>query len=415
MPFINENFLKLKAGYLFPEIGRRVRAFAEANPGAKIIRMGIGDVTEPLPPAVIDAMHRALDEMGRRETFRGYGPEQGYDFLRDAIAKHDFHARGCTDVAADEIFVSDGSKSDCGNILDILGDGNAIAVTDPVYPVYVDTNVMAGHTGAPDERGEFPGLVYLRGTPENDFSPDVPRQRVDIVYLCSPNNPTGTVITRDQLARWVEYARANDALILFDAAYEAYIDPDNRDVPHSIYEIPGARDCAIEFRSFSKTAGFTGVRAGFTVVPKLLAGRTRDGRKVELHKLWYRRHTTRNNGISYVQQRGCEAVYSDAGRRQVMELVGFYKTNARIICERLTKLGMRVFGGVHAPYAWAQTPGGQSSWQFFDRLLNECHVVCTPGSGVGVSGEGYVRLSAFNSRENVEEAMRRLESRLKKA
>jgi LL-diaminopimelate aminotransferase len=406
MAFINDNFLKLKAGYLFPEIGRRVKAFQQANPNAKVIRMGIGDVTEPLPQAVVAAMHKALDEMAVRETFRGYGPEQGYDFLRDAIVKNDFHSRGC-EVSADEIFVSDGSKSDCGNILDILGDNNTIAVTDPVYPVYVDTNVMFGHTGAPNEKGEYSGLTYLRGNAENNFTPDLPRDRVDIVYLCSPNNPTGTVITRNRLVEWVDYARQNDSIILFDAAYEAYISDDS--IPHSIYEIPGARDVAMEFRSFSKTAGFTGVRAAFTVVPKSLTAKSKDGSRVDLHRLWLRRHTTRNNGISYIQQRGCEAVYSNEGKRQVRELVQFYLTNARIIRQRLEKLGMQVFGGTHAPYVWVKTPDNATSWQFFDRLLNDCHVVCTPGSGFGISGEGYVRLSAFNSRENVEDATQRIE------
>ena len=409
MAFINDNYLKLKAGYLFPEIGRRVAAFQKSNPTAKVIRMGIGDVTEPLPPAVVEAMHRAVDEMSKRESFRGYGPEQGYDFLRDAIVKNDFAPRGC-EVAPDEVFVSDGSKCDCGNILEILGDGNAIAVTDPVYPVYVDTNVMFGHTGPADERGEYSGLVYLRANAENNFSPEIPKQKVELIYLCSPNNPTGTVISRKRLAEWVEYARANGSIILFDAAYEAYIaEPD---VPHSIYEIADARDVAIEFRSFSKTAGFTGVRAAFTVVPKSLLGKTKSGEKVDLHRLWHRRHTTRFNGISYIVQRGCAAIYSDAGKQQVRALVDFYMTNARIIREKLAAIGMQVFGGVNAPYAWAQTPKGTTSWQFFDRLLNECHVVCTPGSGFGASGEGYVRLSAFNSRENVEEAMRRIAEKL---
>jgi LL-diaminopimelate aminotransferase len=411
MPFINENYLKLKAGYLFPEIGRRVKAFQAAHPDAKIIRMGIGDVTEPLPPAVVRAMHKALDEMGVRETFRGYGSEQGYDFLREAIVKNDFVPRGC-DVSADEIFVSDGSKSDCGNILDLFGAGNTIAVTDPVYPVYVDTNVMVGNTGSPDSRGEYPGLLYLRGTAANNFSPDLPKEKVDIVYLCSPNNPTGTVIDRKRLTQWVDYAKSNDAIIFFDAAYEAYIDADATEVPHSIYEIAGARDVAIEFRSFSKTAGFTGVRAAFTVMPKTVKGKTKSGEKLDLHKMWYRRHTTRNNGISYIQQRGCEAVYSPEGKQQIRDLVSFYKGNAKIIVDRMRASGLQVFGGTHAPYAWIKTPGNASSWDFFDRLLSECHVVCTPGSGFGSSGEGYIRLSAFNSRDNVEEAMNRITNAL---
>jgi LL-diaminopimelate aminotransferase len=410
MAFINDNYLKLKAGYLFPEIGRRVKAFQESNPSAKIIRMGIGDVTEPLPQAVIEAMHNAVDEMGKRETFRGYGPEQGYDFLRDAIAKNDFTARGCQ-VAADEIFVSDGSKCDCGNILEILGEGNAIAVTDPVYPVYVDTNVMAGNTGPLDEGAEYSGLVYLRSTAANNFSPDIPKHRADIIYLCSPNNPTGTVISRERLTQWVEYARKNASIILFDAAYEAYISDPN--VPHSIYEIPGARDVAIEFRSFSKTAGFTGVRAAYTVVPKTLMGKARDGQSVDLHRLWHRRHTTRFNGISYIVQRGCEAIYSESGKQQVRKLVEHYMTNARIIREKLGAIGMKVHGGTNAPYAWVKTPNDTSSWDFFDVLLKRAHVVCTPGSGFGASGEGYIRLSAFNSRENVEEAMARIARAIK--
>lgn len=409
MAYVNEHYLKLKAGYLFPEIGRRVKAFQQANPSARIIRMGIGDVTEPLPPAVIEAMHKAVDEMARRETFRGYGPEQGYEFLREAIARHDFQARGC-DISPDEIFVSDGAKCDSGNILDVLGDDNVFAVTDPVYPVYVDTNVMAGHTGPADHRGEYSGLVYLRGTAENGFIPEVPQEKVDVIYLCSPNNPTGVVIDRERLTQWVRYAQANGSIILFDAAYEAYItDPA---LPHSIYEIPGAREVAIEFRSFSKTAGFTGVRAAYTVIPKTLMGRTSDGQVVDLHRLWHRRHTTKFNGVGYIVQRGCEAVYSEAGKQQVRALVEFYMANARIIRERLSRLGMITFGGENAPYVWVQTPPGLTSWQFFDRLLNECHVVCTPGSGFGVGGEGYVRLSAFNNRENVEQAMARIEAKL---
>jgi len=409
MARINDNYLKLKAGYLFPEIGRRVAAFAKENPSARIIRMGIGDVTEPLPPAVVEAMHKAVDDLARRETFHGYGPEQGYEWLREKIAKHDFQSRGC-DVSADEVFVSDGSKCDGGNILDILGDGNTIAVTDPVYPIYVDTNVMAGHTSGPDERGEYGGLVYLRATAENNFTPDVPKQKVDVVYLCYPNNPTGTVASRETLTKWVNYAKANDAIILFDAAYESYIS--DASIPHSIYEIPGARDVAIEFRSFSKLAGFTGVRCAFTVVPKSLKGKTRDGAQTDVHKLWHRRHTTKFNGVSYVTQRGAEAVYCDAGRAQVRGLVDFYMSNAKLIREGLTSIGMKVYGGVNAPYVWAKTPGNTTSWQFFDELLSKAHVVGTPGSGFGASGEGYFRLSAFNSRENVEEALRRIKQTL---
>jgi LL-diaminopimelate aminotransferase len=406
MAHINDNYLKLKAGYLFPEIGRRVKAFAEAHPQAKIIRLGIGDVTEPLPAAVTEAMHKAVDEMGRRETFRGYGPEQGFDFLREAIAKHDFQSRGAN-VAADEIFVSDGSKCDSGNILDIFGAGNVIAVTDPVYPVYVDTNVMAGRTGPADDSGRYGGLVYIPVTAENHFTPALPDRHVDVIYLCYPNNPTGTVATRETLKQWVDYARREDAVIFFDAAYEAYItDPA---IPHSIYEIDGARECALEFRSFSKTAGFTGTRCAFTVVPKGLTGKATDGQRVELHGLWTRRHTTKFNGVSYIVQRGAEAVYSEAGRPQVRQLIDFYLENAKILCAGLRAAGLTVYGGVNAPYVWLKTPRGLKSWEFFDELLSKAHLVGTPGSGFGASGEGYFRLSAFNSRANIEEAVRRIQ------
>lgn len=411
MPFANENYLNLKAGYLFPEIARRVKQFQQSNPQARIVRMGIGDVTEPLPPAVVAAMHRAVDEMARRDTFRGYGPEQGYDFLREAIAANDYRSRGCA-IEPDEVFVSDGSKCDCANILDIFGSGNIVAVTDPVYPVYVDTNVMVGNAGAPDDRGEYAGLVYLRAHRGNGFLPDVPERRADLVYLCSPNNPTGAAMPRDLLARWVAWAKLNGAVLLFDAAYEAYIrDPA---LPRSIYEIEGAREVAIEFRSFSKTAGFTGTRCAFTVVPKPLLGATRSGKPVELHKLWLRRHTTKFNGVSYIVQRGAEAVYSEQGRREVATLVDFYMGNAKLIREGLAKAGLTVFGGEHAPYVWVATPDGMSSWDFFDLLLNRANVVCTPGSGFGLSGEGYVRLSAFNSRENVQEALDRVVAMLRR-
>jgi LL-diaminopimelate aminotransferase len=410
MPQINDNYLKLKAGYLFPEIARRVKAFAAQHPAAKIIRMGIGDVTEPLAPAIIQAMHKAVDEMASRATFKGYGDEQGYGFLREAVAKNDFQSRGC-DVAADEVFISDGSKCDTGNILDIFGDGNRIVVTDPVYPVYVDTNVMGGNTGALNERGEAEGLTYVPMTAENNFTPALPPGKADIIYLCSPNNPTGAVLSRDALGKWVEYARANGAVIFFDAAYEAFIsDPA---IPHSIYEIPGARECAIEFRSFSKTAGFTGVRCAFTVVPKSLKGKDKAGNEVEIYKLWNRRHTTKFNGVSYITQAGAAAVYTPEGREQIKAIIDHYMTNARIIRESLTALGMKVYGGVNAPYVWVKTPGNTTSWQFFDQLLSQCHVVGTPGSGFGASGEGYLRLSAFNSRENVNEAMKRIKEQLK--
>jgi LL-diaminopimelate aminotransferase len=404
---VNGNYLKLKAGYLFPEIGRRVKAFSEANPTAPIIRLGIGDVTEPLPEACRTAMKAAIDEMGTREGFHGYGPEQGYLWLREAIAKTDFQSRGC-DVSAEEIFVSDGSKCDSSNILDILGEGNRIAVTDPVYPVYVDSNVMAGRTGDADGAGQYGGLTYLPITAGNGFMAPLPEGKVDLIYLCFPNNPTGAVATKAQLKQWVDYALANDALILFDAAYEAFIQ--NPELPHSIYEIAGARQCAIEFRSFSKNAGFTGTRCALTVVPKGLKGTAANGEKVELWALWNRRQCTKFNGVSYIVQRGAEAVYSDAGQAQVKALVSFYMENAAIIRQELTAAGLAVYGGEQAPYVWVKTPEGVDSWGFFDHLLGKAHVVGTPGSGFGAAGEGYFRLSAFNSRANVEEAMRRIRS-----
>ena len=410
MATINDNYLKLKAGYLFPEIARRVNAFVQANPEAKVIRLGIGDVTEPLPEACRTAMIQAVEEMGDRSQFKGYGPEQGYDWLREKIAKFDFQSRGC-DIDASEIFISDGSKCDTGNILDIFGDNNAIAVTDPVYPVYVDTNVMAGHTGDANEKGEYGGLVYLPISAENNFTAQIPSQKVDLIYLCFPNNPTGAVATKEHLKAWVDYAKANGSIIFFDAAYEAYItDPS---LPHSIYEIEGARDCAIEFRSFSKNAGFTGTRCALTVVPKTLTAKASDGSDVELWKLWNRRQSTKFNGVSYIVQRGAEAVYSEAGQAQIKTLVSFYLENAKIIREQLTAAGLSVYGGVNAPYVWVKTPNGLSSWDFFDKLLQSCNVVGTPGSGFGAAGEGYFRISAFNSRENVEEAMRRITEKFK--
>ncbi len=410
MALVNENFLKLKAGYLFPEIGRRVSKYAAEHPDAKIIRLGIGDVTEPLPAAVTEALHKAVDEMATRASFRGYGPEQGYDFLRNAIAQNDFQSRGCN-VSADEIFVSDGSKCDSGNILEIFGNDNVVAVTDPVYPVYVDTNVMAGRTGDADAAGRYAGLVYLPVTAENGFVPALPDRHVDLIYLCYPNNPTGTVATRETLQKWVDYARAEKAIIFFDAAYEAFVTEPG--IPHSIYEIEGAREVAIEFRSFSKTAGFTGTRCAFTVVPKGLKATTAAGEAVELHSLWNRRQSTKFNGVPYVIQRGAEAVYSDAGKEQVRQLVSFYLENAAILSKGLREAGLTVFGGVNAPYVWLKTPGNSTSWEFFDRLLSTAHLVGTPGSGFGASGEGYFRLSAFNSRENVEEAVRRIQAVLK--
>jgi len=405
MAHINENFRKLQAGYLFPEIGRRVKAFSEANPNAPIIRLGIGDVTLPLAPAVVAAMHEAVDEMGTAAGFHGYGPENGYDFLLEPIVEHDFRARS-VEISTDEVFVSDGSKQDSGNIQEIFGQDCRIAVTDPTYPVYVDTNVMAGRTGEADEQGRFEGIVYLPSTAENDFMPGPPDQTVEIAYLCSPNNPTGAVASRENLEAWVAWARKNDAVIIFDAAYDAFIqDPA---LPHSIYEIEGARECAIEMRSFSKRAGFTGVRCAYTVVPKELTGSTLSGERVALHDLWSRRHATKFNSVSFVVQRAAAAAYSPEGRKQTAEQVAYYMANAAHLREGLGAAGFKLFGGEHAPYIWMQTPAGLSSWDCFDRLLNDANVVATPGSGFGASGEGYIRISAFNSRENVEEAVVRI-------
>ena len=405
MAQINDNYLKLQAGYLFPEIGRRVRAFCEANPDADVIKMGIGDVTQPLVPAIVKAMHDGVDEMAHKDTFRGYGPEQGYDFLREAIAKNDFADRGI-DISADEIFVSDGSKCDSGNILDIFGSDNKIAVLDPVYPVYVDTNVMAGHTGAADENGRYGGLVYMPVTAESNFEPEFPQEKVDLIYLCYPNNPTGVVATKDVLTKWVAYAKENGSIILYDAAYEAFISDDS--VPRSIFEIEGARDCAIEFRSFSKTAGFTGVRCALTVIPKTLMGKTSDGKDQSVHALWNRRHCTKFNGVSFPVQRAAAAVYSDEGKQQIKDQIAFYMNNAKLLREGLVEAGFTIYGGVHAPYVWLQTPEGVTSWDFFDKLLSESNIVGTPGSGFGAAGEGYFRLSAFNSLENTQEAIKRI-------
>jgi LL-diaminopimelate aminotransferase len=409
MAFLNDNYLKLRAGYLFPEIGRRVKAFADANPEAakRIIRCGIGDVTEPLPAAVTTAMHKAVDDMATREGFHGYGPEQGYEWLRHAIAENDYRAHGLN-VTDDEVFVSDGSKCDCGNILDILGAQNRIAITDPVYPVYVDTNVMAGHTGESDDTGAYAGLVYLQCTAENGFVAEPPKEKVDVIYLCFPNNPTGAVATRAQLEAWVKYARANQSVILYDAAYEAYISDPN--VPHSIYEIDGAREVAIEFRSFSKNGGFTGTRCAFIVVPKELMASTASGERKPLHPLWARRHTTKFNGVSYIVQRGAEALYSPEGKAQVAALIQHYMGNAQILREAAASIGLRVYGGTNAPYIWVSTPHGITSWQMFDRMLTEVNVVITPGSGFGANGEGYFRISAFNSRANAEEVARRIKA-----
>ncbi len=408
MTLINENFLKLQAGYLFPEVGRRVRAYKEQNPTAKIISMGVGDVTQPLAPAVIKAMKKAVDEMAQKETFRGYDDGGvGYEFLRKAISENDFKARGAN-IDIDEIVISDGSKCDTGNIQEIFGLDNVIAVTDPVYPVYVDTNVMAGRTGGPAGKGRYEGIVYMPCTEENNFVPELPKQKVDLIYLCFPNNPTGAIATKQQLAKWVDYARKNKAIILFDAAYEEYIS--KPDIPHSIYEVNGAKEVAIEFRSFSKTAGFTGVRCAFAVVPRQLVAYTKDGRAVGVNPIWKRRQCTKFNGVSYITQAGAAAVYTEEGKRQIKETIDIYMGNAKLIHETLSKIGYTVYGGVNAPYIWLKTPEGVSSWDFFDTLLKKAHIISTPGAGFGSAGEGYVRLTAFAQPENVKEALERIKT-----
>ncbi len=404
---INENYPKLAASYLFSDIAKRVSAYVAANPAKPVIRLGIGDVTEPLPPVCVEALHAATDEMAQRATFKGYGPEQGYAFLREAIAQHDYAARGCR-IEADEIFVSDGAKCDCGNLQEIFAQDIRLAIPDPVYPVYVDTNVMAGRTGA-NVDGRYQGITYLESTAANGYVPSVPAGAADLIYLCFPNNPTGAVATRAQLAAWVDYAKKNKAILLFDSAYEAYIrDPQ---IPHSIYEIEGAREVAIEFRSFSKTAGFTGLRCAYTVVPKTLQACDVAGHAHTLHALWNRRHTTKFNGVAYPIQKAAAAIYTDAGRQQTRALIDFYLANAKLIRDAMTKLGFPCIGGDNAPYIWVNT--GRDSWEFFDTLLNKAQVVCTPGAGFGKCGEGHVRISAFNSRENVETALARIAAALK--
>lgn len=402
---INDNFTKLPASYLFSEVARRVKAYADSHPGVEIIRMGIGDVTRPLCPAVIEALHAAVDDEARGETFHGYGPEQGYAFLTEKISEFDYKRRGI-DIEPDEIFISDGAKSDTGNIGDILSSANRVAVTDPVYPVYVDTNVMAGRAGELGADGCWDRIEYLPCTAENSFVPPLPVGRPDVIYLCYPNNPTGTALTRDQLKVWVDYCRDNGALLLFDAAYEAYIREE--DVPHSIYEIEGAKEVAIEFRSYSKTAGFTGIRLGYTVVPKALKGMDSNGGMVALNGLWRRRQTTKFNGASYLTQRGAEALYSEEGQRQVRETVDYYLENARMLRTGLAEAGYEVVGGINSPYIWLKTPGSMTSWEFFDYLLERYHIVGTPGSGFGPSGEGYFRLTAFNTHENTRRCVGRL-------
>jgi len=406
---VNEHYLKLSGGYLFPEIARRIDAFAQANPDAadRIIHCGIGDVTEPLPAAAITAMQTAAGELGRRETFRGYGPASGYDFIREAIAEHDFRGYRL-DIDAAEIFVSDGSKGDCGHLLEIFGPGNRVAVTDPVYPVYVDTNVMVGNTGPADGAGGYDGLVYLPCTPDNGFVPEPPEHTLDLIYLCFPNNPTGSMITHEQLRAWVDYAIANDAIILYDVAYQTYIS--EPDLPRSIYEVEGARRCAIELHSFSKNGGFTGLRCGYTVCPKAVEGTTRDGTRVAMHELWLRRWNTRSNGVSYPVQRAAEALYSSEGKRQVAALVDHYLTNARLLRAGCEAMDWPVWGGANAPYVWVACPDGLGSWDMFDRMLEEANVVVVPGCGFGRCGEGFFRISAFNSRSNVEEVVRRMKA-----
>lgn len=402
---INENFCKLPESYLFSEVARRINTYKDSHPEAEIIRMGIGDVTLPLCPAAIEAMHKAVDDEASTATFHGYGPEQGYPFLRDAIAANDYQARGI-DISADEIFVSDGAKSDTGNIGDLFATDNIVALTDPVYPVYADTNVMAGRAGDIGADGSWSNLVYLPVSAANGFVPALPERHVDIIYLCYPNNPTGTALTRAQLKVWVDYARSQGAIIMFDSAYEAFIH--TPDVPHSIYEIEGATEVAIEFRSFSKTAGFTGVRCGYTVVPKALEARTADNKRVSLNRLWNRRQCTKFNGASYISQRGAAAIYTPQGRRQATEAVEYYMENARVMRQGLAQAGFEVFGGVDAPYVWFKTPDGLSSWQFFDLLLEKTAVAGTPGSGFGPAGEGYFRLTAFNTHENTRQAIDRI-------
>ena len=395
---INENYLELSDNYLFADIAKRVRTFKAEHPKVDVISLGIGDVTQPLVPAVLEALHKATDEMGVATTFRGYGPERGYDFLREAIVEHNFRARGI-DIAADEIFVSDGAKSDTGNFQELLSADCVVAVTDPVYPVYVDSNVMAGRR-----------IVTLPCTAENGFVPELPKEHVDVIYLCYPNNPTGTTLSHKELYQWVDYAIKNDALILYDAAYEAYIQSEK--VPHSIYEVPGAKHCAVEFHSYSKTAGFTGVRCGYTIVPKKVMARDADGKVVSLNALWNRRQCTKFNGSSYLSQRAAEAIYTPEGKKQIKTTIDYYMENARIMCEELAELGFKVYGGQDAPYLWVHTPNDMTSWEFFDWMLHSAHVVCTPGAGFGPSGEGYVRLTAFGTHENTEKALRRIANRL---
>ncbi|MBO4316113.1 MAG: LL-diaminopimelate aminotransferase [Prevotella sp.] len=405
MALVNEHFLKLSNNYLFADIAKKVKAYQVSHPKQRVVSLGIGDVTQPLCPAVVEAMHKAVDEMAVKASFRGYGPERGYDFLREAIIKNDFLPRGIR-LDVNEVFISDGAKSDTGNLQEIVRWDNSIGVTDPIYPVYIDSNVMIGRAGVLED-GKWSNVTYFPCTAENGFIPQIPDHRVDMIYLCYPNNPTGTVLPKEELRKWVNYALHNDTLLLYDAAYEAYIQDDS--IPHSIYEIKGARKCAIEFRSYSKTAGFTGVRCGYTVIPKELTAITLDGsRRVELNHLWDRRQCTKFNGTSYISQRAAEAIYSPEGKAQVKETINYYMSNAKMMYDALTKMGYDVYGGLNAPYLWVKTPHGETSWKFFERLLYGAGVVCTPGVGFGPSGEGYIRLTAFGDRDDCQEAMRRI-------
>ena len=408
MSYINENFLELQDSYLFSTIAKKVAEYTKNNPEKEVIKLGIGDVTKPIVPACIEAMHKAVDEIGTIEGFKGYGPEQGYEFLRKAIAINDYKSRKI-EIEEDEIFVSDGAKCDCGNIVDIFAKENKVAITDPVYPVYLDTNVMSGRSGKyNEETGKYENIIYLPVTAKNNFKPELPKEKVDIIYLCFPNNPTGTVLTKQELKEWIDYAKENKAIILYDSAYEAFIEEEN--IPHSIYEVEGAKEVAIEFKSFSKTAGFTGVRCAYTVVPKQVKGYTKEGEEISLNKLWNRRTTTKFNGVSYIVQRAAEATYSEEGKKQIEENIKYYKENAKIIKQGLEKAGFKVYGAINSPYIWLKVPEGISSWEFFDKLLKEANIVGTPGSGFGPSGEGYFRLTAFATRENTIKAMQRIEN-----
>ena len=408
MSYINENFLNLQDSYLFSTIAKKVDEYTKKNPEKEIIRLGIGDVTKPIVPACLETMHKAVDEIGTSEGFKGYGPEQGYEFLRKAIVENDYKARG-VDIEPDEVFVSDGAKCDCGNIVDIFAKDNKVAITDPVYPVYLDTNVMSGRSGKyNEEKGTYENIVYLPVTAENDFKPELPKEKVDMIYLCFPNNPTGTVLTKEDLKQWVDYAKENNSVILYDAAYEAFIEED--DIPHSIYEVEGAKDVAIEFKSYSKTAGFTGVRCAYVVIPKNVKGYTKNGDTVELNKLWNRRTCTKFNGVSYVVQRAAEATYTEEGKKQIQGNINYYKENARIIKEGLEEQGFKVYGAVNSPYIWLKVPDGMTSWDFFDKLLDEVNIVGTPGSGFGPHGEGYFRLTAFGTKENTIKAIDRIKN-----